>query len=822
MIPAATYRIQFRNGMTFDRVVELVPYFKDLGISHLYASPIFTATSGSTHGYDVTDPNEIDPAIGGREGFDRMAAALKQAGMGLILDIVPNHMSTSLENRWWRDVIEHGSQSRYAHYFDIDWSRPLTLPFLGDTFEAELERGAITLQRDSVTEKASLVYYDTVYPLNPGTFSEDKSIAELHEAQSWRLMSWREAPKQLSWRRFFEITGLVGVRVEDDAVFDDTHRLILELVHAGIVDGLRIDHIDGLADPLGYLNRLREATGPDCYITVEKILAKGEQLPADWPVSGTTGYEFIASLAEVLVDDNSLERLEKIHEETLGTTVDRHAELRDAKGLMTDRNFEGEFTTLLTIATELAQHNGAEIPGEEIRHALRELLIAFPVYRTYGTAEGLTPSDVVLLNRVVASVNTSEPALSLIVHILTGDLPERDRDAATLFRTRFQQLTGPLMAKSVEDTLFFRNNLELALNEVGADPTPRAFSISRFHQEMRIRLARQPDALLGTSTHDTKRGEDTRARLYTLTEAPEQWGENLARWRQMNQTQVRFLNDGTAPNAADTWMIYQALAGVWPATLSPDDQDGLKSLETRFLGFIEKALREAKQRTDWIDSNESYENVVMDYVRHLLSPDNTVFLHDFSETLQPFIRAGLMNSLSQTAIKLTAPGVPDIYQGSEALNFSLVDPDNRREPDFATLVQDLSTLDASVFDHEQCWRDGRVKQYVTATLLRLRPHYSSLFRYGDWLPLKVTGEREENLIAYARVKDGEALIVAVPRLVFNVTANEKLWINTTVALPAELAGKRYRDLFTGESRLLQDTLDLSSETGCLVVQLTCE
>lgn len=822
MIPAATYRIQFRNGMTFDRVVDLVPYFKDLGISHLYASPIFTATSGSTHGYDVTDPNEIDPAIGGREGFDRMAAALKQAGMGLILDIVPNHMSTSLENLWWRDVIEHGSQSRYAHYFDIDWSRPLTLPFLGDTFEAELEKGAITLQRDSVTEKASLVYYDAVYPLNPGTFSEDKSIAELHEAQSWRLMSWREAPKQLSWRRFFEITGLVGVRVEDDAVFDDTHRLILELVHAGIVDGLRIDHIDGLADPLGYLNRLREATGPDCYITVEKILAKGEQLPADWPVSGTTGYEFIASLAEVLVDDNSLERLEKIHEETLGTTVDRYAELRDAKGLMTDRNFEGEFTTLLTIATELAQHNGAEIPVEEIRHALRELLIAFPVYRTYGTAEGLTPSDVVLLNRVVASVNTSEPALSLIVHILTGDLPERDRDAATLFRTRFQQLTGPLMAKSVEDTLFFRNNLELALNEVGADPTPRAFSISRFHQEMRIRLARQPDALLGTSTHDTKRGEDTRARLYTLTEAPEQWGENLARWRKMNQTQVRFLNDGTAPNAADTWMIYQALAGVWPATLSPDDLDGLKSLETRFLGFIEKALREAKQRTDWIDSNESYENVVMDYVRHLLSPDNTVFLHDFSETLQPFIRAGLMNSLSQTAIKLTAPGVPDIYQGSEALNFSLVDPDNRREPDFATLVQDLSTLDASVFDHEQCWRDGRVKQYVTATLLRLRPHYSALFRYGDWLPLKVTGEREENLIAYARVKDGEALIVAVPRLVFNVTANEKLWTNTTVALPAELAGKRYRDLFTGESRLLQDTLDLTSETGCLVVLLTCE
>lgn len=822
MIPSATYRIQFRNGMTFDRVVALIPYFRDLGISHLYASPVFTATTDSTHGYDVTDPNEIDPAIGGRDGFNRMAAALRQAGMGLILDIVPNHMSTSLENRWWRDVIEHGKQSRYARYFDIDWSRPLTLPFLGDTFEAELEKGAIRLHRDSVTNKAALVYYDTAYPLNPGTWDENKSIAELHEAQSWRLMSWREAPKQLSWRRFFEITGLVGVRVEDEQVFHDTHRLILELVHDGTVDGLRIDHIDGLADPLGYLQRLRQATGPDCYITVEKILAKGEQLPAEWPVSGTTGYEFIASLAEVLVDDASLERLENVHNETLGVTVDRQNALRDAKGLMTDRNFEGEFTTLLNLARDLAQHNGVEIQTDDIHHALRELLIAFPVYRTYGTAEGLTPSDVTLLSRVVASVNASEPALSLIVRILTGDLPERDRDAATLFRTRFQQLTGPLMAKSVEDTLFFRHNLELALNEVGADPTPRAFSLSRFHQEMRIRLARQPDALLGTSTHDTKRGEDARARLYTLTEAPEQWGENLARWRQMNQTHVRFLNDGTAPNAADTWMIYQALAGVWPATLSPDDRDGLQTLEARFLGFIEKALREAKQRTDWIDSNESYENVVMDYVRHLLSPDNTLFLHNFSETLQPFVRAGLMNSLSQTVIKLTAPGVPDIYQGSEALNFSLVDPDNRREPDFAALVQNLSTANSTVFNDEQGWRDGRVKQYVTATLLRLRPHYPALFRYGDWLPLKVTGEREEHLIAYARVKDDEALIVAVPRLVFTVTGNEKLWVNTSVAIPEELVGKRYRDVFSGESRVLQETLDLTSEKGCVLVLLTCE
>lgn len=842
MIPSATYRIQFRNGMTFDRAAALVPYMKSLGISHLYASPIFTAASGSTHGYDVVDPDEIDPAIGGREGFDRMSSALRQAGIGLILDIVPNHMSTSLENRWWRDVIKNGQKSPYARYFDIDWSRPLTLPFLGDTFEAELEKGAITLARDP-DDGLVFDYYETRYPLNPESVAGQEeallanpdvdTLTRLHEAQSWRLMSWREAPKQLSWRRFFEITGLVGVRVEDEAVFDATHRLILSLVHSGVVDGLRIDHVDGLADPLGYLQRLRQAAGPDCYITVEKILAKGEQLPEEWPISGTTGYEFIASLAEVLVDDDRFDTLERIHDEVLGTTADKQNELRDAKGLMVDRNFEGEFTTLLNLAEQLAGENGVESDREALHNALRELLIAFPVYRTYGTPDGLTAADITLLHRVIGKVNAQETppepaALNLIIHILTGELIAESLEKAGLFRTRFQQLTGPLMAKSVEDTLFFRHNMGLALNEVGGDPNPRAFSLARFHQEMRIRLASQPDALLGTSTHDTKRGEDARARLYTLTEAPERWAESLARWRQVNQTHVRFLNDGTAPDAADTWMLYQALAGVWPATLTPDDRDGLLELEERFLGFVEKALREAKQRTDWIDSNESYESVVLKYARHLLSADNRLFLDDFSENLQPFVRAGLMNSLTQTVIKLTAPGVPDIYQGSEGLNFSLVDPDNRREPDFATLARDLQTAGPALFQDEQHWRNGRVKQYVTATLLRLRQHYPTLFRYGDWLPLKVSGNREDNLIVYARVEENMALIVAVPRLVFDITAEsltsgyDQLWGDTTVALPESLAGRTWRDLFSAEETQLNETLELAGAAGCLKILLTVE
>jgi len=316
MIPTATYRIQFRNGMTFDRATGLVPYLKQLGISHLYASPIFNATTGSTHGYDVTDANEIDPAIGGREGFDRMVAALKAEGLGLILDIVPNHMAASLENPWWQDVVEHGDKSHYARHFDIDWSRRLTLPFLGDTFEAVLEAGEISVKPDPKTGKPALAYYETFYPLNPDTYvgseedvlqiTDKGGLADLHDQQPYRLMSWREAPRDLSYRRFFEITGLAGVRVEDGSVFDDTHRLILELVHSGAVDGLRVDHVDGLADPKAYLERLRQEAGPDCYITVEKILGEGEDISSDWPISGTTGYEFIATLSNALVDGAKL------------------------------------------------------------------------------------------------------------------------------------------------------------------------------------------------------------------------------------------------------------------------------------------------------------------------------------------------------------------------------------------------------------------------------------------------------------------------------------------------------------------------------------
>ncbi|ORM51756.1 malto-oligosyltrehalose synthase [Pantoea conspicua] len=838
-IPTATYRIQFRNGMTFDRAAALVPYLKQLGISHLYASPIFSATAESTHGYDVTDVNQIDPSIGGRAGFDRMAAALKAAGLGLILDIVPNHMAASLENPWWRDVIEHGEQSQYAHYFDIDWSRRLTLPFLGDTFEAVLANGEISVQRDPQSGKPALAYFDNYYPLAPHTWQgreeavyglrDAAQIAALHDQQPWRLMSWRDAPNDLSYRRFFEVTGLVGVRVEDKAVFDAAHQLILELVHSGAVQGLRVDHVDGLADPRGYLEQLRQAAGPDCYLTVEKILGENEQLPDEWPVSGTTGYEFMAALANVLVDGNRLSALRKAYQTVIGKTVDMKAELRAAKLLMANRNFAGEFNRLLQLALGIARHDGAPQPEAELKNALRELLVAFPVYRTYGTPQGLTPADNALLQQVVSQVKASASApdadaLDLLVRILRGEVTAAATEDAAQFRTRFQQLTGPLMAKSVEDTLFFRQHMALALNEVGAEPLARHFSLDQFHAEMQARREHQPDALSGTSTHDTKRGEDARARLYTLTEAPERWAECVARWREMNQAKVTRLKDGAAPEPAVEWMLYEALAGVWPPRLQPDDATGLAALEARFVVYVEKALREAKLRTDWADNNDAYEQAVIGYARHLLAPANSAFLRDFCTALQPFVRAGLVNSLTQTVVKLTAPGVPDIYQGSEALDFSLVDPDNRREPDFAALA---AMLDQPQHDQDDGhWLRGQVNQQAIARLLAVRQQQPSLFRHGDYLPLTAQGEHQDRVLAFARQHQDQAVIVIVPRLVL-INLPERLdqppadrWAATGIALPSSLSQHRYRDLLSGKEIAPGDRLQLDNvASGWCVVLL---
>jgi (1->4)-alpha-D-glucan 1-alpha-D-glucosylmutase len=862
-IPTSTYRLQFRDGMTFDKAVGLIPYLKELGISHLYASPVFSATTGSTHGYDVTDHNELDPALGGRAAFERMATALRDEGLGLILDIVPNHMAASLENPWWHDVVEWGPASRHAPVFDIDWEQRLTLPFLGGPFEEELAAGNIRLVADREKGLLALAYYDQAYPLNPSSYqailrdqegegaraaltlavqaqaeaeeifhaalrallsgpggpeidailearsADHEFMSRLHDMQSYRLMDWRLAPSGLSYRRFFEITGLVGVRVEDPQVFEAVHRTTFELLEAGLIDGLRIDHVDGLADPGKYLKDLRQRIGPDRYLVIEKILGEGETLPADWPIQGTTGYEFITALDEHLADRQGWEMLEAAYlalcPETTGPGGDRRA----AKQLMIRVNFRGEVTALNRLAARLLQQEEAALDDEgapvtPLAKAIEEMLVAFPIYRTYGTSEGFDLRDRAYLNRVLEEATrhldgeAAVAAADFVALLREGHGPDHAR-----LRTRLQQLTGPLMAKSLEDTLFYRHNAFLALNEVGGGMPARGKPLPDFHERMLERMATQPHGLSATATHDTKRGEDARARLLALSEDPERWIEGVKRWRSQHATHLANMDGDAVPEPAVQWMIFQALAGSWPATSGADLSDEeCRALGERLHAFLEKALREAKLVSNWNPVNQPYEEAVQAYAARLLSADNGDFRRDFDETLRPFIHAGQMNALTQTILKLTAPGVPDIYQGSEQLDLSFVDPDNRRPPDFEALSVALSAepADGPIEWSAEALASGHVKQQVIRRLLHWRRDHPALFDEGDYLPLAIEGQNREHLTGFIRRHGGGCLLVVVPRLTHKLEVtppDEAEDGRTRVVLPDEMLEKTYLDLFTG-------------------------
>ncbi|KQY41452.1 malto-oligosyltrehalose synthase [Rhizobium sp. Root483D2] len=801
MIPSATYRLQFRNGVTFDTAIDLIPHLQNLGISHLYASPIFAAVEGSTHGYDVVDPNVIDPAIGGREGFERMSSRLKEAGLDLILDIVPNHMAASVENAWWRDVLRHGEHSLYARHFDIDWSNKLTLPVLGKDLGPAIAANEVRLVRDPRDRSLAVAYFETMFPISDETAAmvsamvnrDDSKLDEISSrpekmqallaAQHWMLMNYKEAASNLSYRRFFEVAGLVGMKVEDERVFQDTHRLILDLVEAGRVQGLRIDHVDGLADPTGYLDTLRDAVGPQTYITVEKILGPSEWLPTSWPVSGTTGYEFISALSDLYIDDDGVKTLQNAYAAIAPERADFQRELRKAKREMVERNFAGEVDRLVNLASA----TGTGIDPAALLEAIREMLIAFPVYRTYGF-EGILPAeDSQVLHKVVDDARRMTRhgnGVDLIEKIVLGELKG---DAAFEFRVRFQQLSGPIMAKALEDTLFYRFNRLIAANEVGGEPEKAPGGVSAFHSKMTIRSKTQATALSATATHDTKRGEDARARLYTLSEAPSRWIEGVSRWREMNRSALATLPDGSAPESNIEWMLYQALAGVW----MEGGADGQPTnLRERFVGYVEKAVREAKLRTEWAGPNENYEKAVLAYADRLVSPENKVFLDDFSRTIGPFIDAGFINSLSQTLIKLTAPGVPDIYQGTEGLDFSLVDPDNRRPVDFAALAA-LAANDGDKLDAETKRIDIRhQKAQLIRKVVNFRRQNAELFNLGIYLPIEAFGRRRENLMAFARILDGKLAITAAPRMVYGhvlpqtLQIPQEFWEDTVLRIPA--------------------------------------
>ncbi|WP_011581991.1 MULTISPECIES: malto-oligosyltrehalose synthase [Chelativorans] len=831
-IPCATYRLQFREGMTFERAAEIVPYLAELGVSHVYASPIFTAASGSTHGYDVADHQELDPVLGGVEGFALLAKALKEHGLGLLLDIVPNHMAVSTVNPWWRDVLKHGPESRFASHFDINWQAPkLLLPVLGEPYGEALREGKLVLRMDEETGEPVFGYYDLSLPLSPETLSlllqdgdagdaealaltlqkanEDKDLLHrVHEAQSWRLAYWRLAREALTYRRFFEIADLIGVRVEDPAVFADVHKLPLRLVKEGIVDGLRIDHIDGLADPKGYLAALRKASGLE-YVLVEKILGPDEDLRPEWRCAGTTGYEVARLITALQVEPSQREAMDKGWSRFTGNDAQFSSQVLAAKRRILTVNLAGELDGLVRLAEAIAIEDIAtrDFGRDALRLAIVELASAMPVYRTYIDKDGASEEDRALMEKAVSRVERGrevedDRVIAFIASLLLD--PTKGSKMRAEFITRFQQTTGPLMAKAVEDTVFYRFNRLIALNEVGAEPDEFGLGPETFHDAMTKRAESWPHALSATATHDTKRGEDARARLAVISEMPQEWAAAVSRWHEAAEELRIELPRGAAPTPGTEWLLYQALAGAWPADLSLQDEEGLQELAERLVAFMTKALREAKRQTSWTDQNEPYETAVENYVRGIFAPERRSFLREVRAIVAVIEPAGIVNSLAQLVMKLTLPGVPDIYQGCELLDYSMVDPDNRRPVDFELrrmLLHEVRDMPAA--EAMDRWREGLPKLWLLHRLLRLRRAHADIFNHGGYEPVEIAGDENMHAIAYARVLEGRRVVVAVPRIVLrHCEPGRSSWISsafgrTMLQLPATSSG-HYRTL-TGQA-----------------------
>ncbi len=890
----ATYRLQLREGMDFARARMLAPYLSALSVSHVYVSPILRALPNSTHGYDGAAYDEIEPVLGGDDGFRSMAETFHGQGIGLIADFVPNHMGASPFNPWWCDVLEWGAESAKSGYFDIDWSAPkLIIPVLGEPYGRVLDKGQFSLNFDTQSGGLNFEVSGMKLPLSPlsyanvlsragpgfedltnrfaiatpetapelklelATRAQDGGQADvlsealqamaadheamhvLHEAQIWRLAHWRAARETLTYRRFFEVADLVGVRMEQPSAFEETHRLMLDLAHDGAIDGLRLDHVDGLADPLAYFRKLRESLGEDSpfILLVEKILEGTEALPRDWPVEGTTGYEFIRALANLLTDPDGEAPLTKAYHAFSGERTDYATLLARAKRHIFIRNLAGELDVLSGLAHQLAQADLAtrDYGRDTLRRAIIELGVALPVYRTYVDVSGPRAQDEVLIGRAEAAAKATrevedDGAIDFIARIWRLDLEDPSTRAEGLtFVTRLQQTTGPLMAKAVEDTLFYRYNRLVALCEVGGAPEAFGAPIARFHEAMALRRDRQPFGLLATSTHDTKRGEDARARLYSLSEGAQDWQGNVARWSEMNQHLLVTTAEARTPSANDEWMFYQALAGAWPLDLDAETCGGLSFLADRMAGFMRKAVREAKVHTSWTDPDPAYEEAVDRFVRGALDVERSkAFLVDFQATQEQLEVAGALNSLSQTILKLTAPGVPDIYQGAELWNLSLVDPDNRQAVDFDTRRQFLDA-DASrdPGDLLADWRSGAIKLSIMLKALRLRAEYPALFTTGTYGPLSVYGPRAAQTIAFLRTDETRAAMTIAPiraRALLGGSTRPlvppEAWGDTHITLDAARAGGSWRNVLTGQSVSAHDgRLHLADALGSFPVAL---
>ncbi|MGH2381697.1 MAG: malto-oligosyltrehalose synthase [Candidatus Limnocylindria bacterium] len=773
-VPRATYRVQMHAGFTLDDALSIVPYLAELGISHLYTSPLLQAAPGSTHGYDVVDPGRVNDELGGAAAFERLTDALRAHGMGLILDIVPNHMAISSElNRWWWDVLELGPASRYASWFDVDWTPGhVLLPVLGDD-----GNDAIRLVRDA--EGVVIQHAGRRYPLAPGTLTpavSDEEIAAINAdpdrldallaQQRYRLVSWRASRDRLNYRRFFDINDLIGIRVEDRDTFAETHRLILRWVSEGLVDGLRIDHPDGLRDPAGYLAELR-TEAPNAWIVVEKILGAEEALRPDWQVDGTTGYRFANLATGLLVDPAGEAGMTATWASVADADPAWDAIVEEAR-IETLSSVLGSDVNRLTEVFAAVCAPTRDRTHDELRNVLREVAARLPVYRTYVTdsPRRVTDEDAALIEAAVAGARDARPDLDPNLFASLGRVLrlEVDGDRASDLAMRFQQLTPPAMAKGVEDTALYRHHRLVALNEVGGDPGRFGTSPAEFHRSMADAQSIWPTAMLALSTHDTKRSADLRARLALLSEDPDGWRDAVDRLASVAEAHRP---DAGRPTPADAYLFFQTVVGAWPI-----DAD-------RAADYLAKASREAKLHTSWTDPEPAYDRALAGFVRGCLA--DPAFVTAVEATVAPLVDAGRRAALAQLALQLTAPGVPDVYQGSELWDLSLVDPDNRRPVDYEArrrLLADIRQLGPA-----DAWSqrdEGLPKMWLIRRALELRARRASAFGAAStYEPLMARGAEADAVVGFVR---GSDVITVVPRLVRRI---ERLgWGDTVVDLPS--------------------------------------
>ena len=771
MIPRATLRLQFHRGFTFADAERLVPYFARLGVSHVYASPIAISRAGSMHGYDVVDPTRVNPELGGEPALRSLAAALATAGLGLVIDIVPNHMAADTENRWWVDVLRHGQRSPFARYFDIDWEvddpdlrGKVLLPILGASLEEALAAGEISIAREG------LRYFETTLPLADETGGELRAVLA---RQHYRLASWRSAGDRINWRRFFDVNELVSLRMDEPAAFDAVHALPLRLYAEGLVEGLRVDHVDGLADPAGYCRLLRqrldtiaaERGRPRAWLVVEKILLRGESLSADWACDGTTGYDFMNEVSALQHDAAGEACLGEAWARLSGRPASFAPEEQAARREIVARSFAAQ---LDAVAAGLA---GGELGRATLRRVLTELLVHFPVYRTYSVAGVLPASDHRTIEQAAEGARktclaTDRWAIDPVVRLFTDGTGD-DRAVA-----RFQQLSAPVAAKAVEDTGFYRYGRLLSRNDVGFDVETFASDAAAFHARIAARASRHPQALLATATHDHKRGEDTRARLAVLSEIAGDWAALQARWVEA----LRPLRTGKAPGNGDIEMLLQTIVGAWPLDLSLDDAAGRAAFAGRLVVWQQKALREAKLASDWAAVDEGYESAARRLTEALVGeaalPD---LLREIVALVARIAAPGAVNGLAQCLLRLTVPGVPDLYQGAELWDFSLVDPDNRRPVDFAARAAGLSTEPLAALAAR--WRDGAVKQALIHRALDLRRRCPDLFAHGTYQPLRIEGPLADSAVAFARRHEEDWLLVVAPRLPTRLLAGDGIAVS---------------------------------------------